>query len=567
VKKALSLIIFTIIAFLNSSSYINAQESITNYTTENTINLDGTVSIKEVITYDFGTAQKHGIFRFIPLSKKNEEGKEFKMSISGITVTDDSGLPFAFTTSEADNKVTIKIGDANKFVTGKVKYHISYKISGALTYFSEHDEFYWNVTGNDSQVAIKSVTAETQIPSGVLKEQAKAVCFTGVSGSTESRCTITPKGNRLKVISNNELAPGEGLTLAVRFPPGVVSKLEPVEIVPYKASFFQKLVGFIFSLLLIVGLAFWNIIFPIKIFLKWNKDHKNTKQKQRIVSAWFSSPETLDDSKLSPAETSCLIDKSVDNKDITATLIELAQRGFLKIVVSEKKEVTLNLLKQYKAESGLLDYEQTILDGFFKDGSLNTRSISDISGSTTFLKYINAFKKQVSLSLIKHGFFVDNIEKVGLLYSVVGMFALFTINIPLAIVAFIFGRKSALKTDLGVEKYSEAMSLRNFLVSQDAQINFQSQNQMFFEKLLPYATAFGVEKVWAKRFEKMNFQPSDWYEGDLHRTLLATTITSSINRAVGASMTTSTHSSSGFSSGFSGGHSGGGGGGGGTGSW
>ncbi|MFC1622225.1 DUF2207 family protein, partial [Patescibacteria group bacterium] len=161
--------------------------------------------------------------------------------------------------------------------------------------------------------------------------------------------------------------------------------------------------------------------------------------------------------------------------------------------------------------------------------------------------------------------FEKKLNKDQDLYLALLGLSMFTFNILLGIASWFFGRKSTKRTDLGIQKYSEAQSLRNFLVSQDEKLDFQAQNQMFFEKLLPYATAFGVEDVWVKRFGDLEFTQPDWYDGDVSNMAL---ISSSINRGVvrAASMS-STRSSSGFSSGFSGGSSGGGGGGGSTGSW
>ena len=135
-----------------------------------------------------------------------------------------------------------------------------------------------------------------------------------------------------------------------------------------------------------------------------------------------------------------------------------------------------------------------------------------------------------------------------------------------SIVSFALGKNSVNKTRLGIEKYSEAKSLKNFLVSQDEQLNFQAENQMFFEKLLPYASALGVEKVWAKRFKDLNIIKPDWYEGDFSRGVMTfSALNTSVNSNLGM---TNSSSSSGFSSGSSGGgFSGGGGGGGGGGSW
>jgi uncharacterized membrane protein len=109
--------------------------------------------------------------------------------------------------------------------------------------------------------------------------------------------------------------------------------------------------------------------------------------------------------------------------------------------------------------------------------------------------------------------------------------------------------------------------LKNFLSSQEENLDFQAEKQVFFERLLPYATAFGVEKVWAQRFEGLGLTNPDWYEGQFSPTQMA--IMSSIlsNSVSGSISAAAPKSSSGFGSGFSGGSSGGGGGGGGGGSW
>ena len=69
------------------------------------------------------------------------------------------------------------------------------------------------------------------------------------------------------------------------------------------------------------------------------------------------------------------------------------------------------------------------------------------------------------------------------------------------------------KTALGSETAGVARSLRNFLASQERQLEFQAKNQMFFEKLLAYAVVFKVEKIWAERFKDIAMKSPDWYQG------------------------------------------------------
>jgi uncharacterized membrane protein len=143
---------------------------------------------------------------------------------------------------------------------------------------------------------------------------------------------------------------------------------------------------------------------------------------------------------------------------------------------------------------------------------------------------------------------------------------LITFNFVLAFIAFIFGRHMPAKTLAGAQAAVKAKGMKNFLNSQERQLNFQGDKQMFFEKLLPFAVAFGVEKAWAKRFEAIDIKNPDWYEGTSSSHFNTALFASSLSHSYSSFASSSTPPSS-SSSGFSGGSSGGGGGGGGGGSW
>jgi hypothetical protein len=561
---------FVFLALLFFSPITHASESIVNFDSSIEINTNGTVDFTERILYDFGTAQKHGIVREIPITKVNLDEKVYKMEFTDISVFDGSSSARPFKQYLNDNILTIQIGDADKFVTGQNLYNIHYKVSGAVTYFTDHDELYWNITGNTTDVPIWKVESEISIPFQVVStEEAKAECFTGLKGETKKNCTATVIGNKVLVATSGLLNAKEGVTVVVSFPKGIVQVDEPKETAGVERSLIEKTVSFVITAMISMGVFLWYVFYPIKIFLRWLKERKNTKSKERIVAAWFESPETLDKRSLTPAETGALVDKDVDHKDISATIIDLAQRGFIKIKMDEKKEASVQKVTNYRESKELMPFEKDLLDGLFSNGTLDVRRISDLTSDTSFYTIISNFKKKISQGLFDDRLFKDNPLRTDVYYSVIGVISCITFNFILAIISFLLGRKSARRTDLGIEKYSEAVSLKNFLVSQKDQMNFQSQNQMFFEKLLPYATAFGVERIWAKRFEGLKFVQPDWYEGDISNVAAFSAISSSLNSSIRSNISSmsSTRSSSGFSSGFSGGHSGGGGGGGGTSSW
>ena len=91
-------------------------------------------------------------------------------------------------------------------------------------------------------------------------------------------------------------------------------------------------------------------------------------------------------------------------------------------------------------------------------------------------------------------------------YTFLAITSALTLNILLFLVSLTFGKALTKRTTYGAEQNSVAHSLKNFLASQERQLEFQAKNQMLFEKLLPYAIAFGVEKIWAERFADLNLE-------------------------------------------------------------
>jgi len=551
---------FIVLSFFSLIYKVKASsaELITDFQSNVIVNKDGTITVEEVIKYNFGDLQKHGIFRDVSTRKENQDGKVYKLKMSIQSVTDENGVPYKYTTPSKSGYFSLKIGDPNKTITEEHTYIIKYTVSGAITYFSDHDELYWNSTGNEWVVPIVSATSRITLPVSIPDGSTKVTCYEGSKGSTSQDCFSNISGNTLVTSTNKQLGINEGLTSVVSLPKGYVDVLEPQK---DNSGIIDRIISAVISITAIL----WFLILPIKILVDSIKEKKFTKKNERIVSAWFEAPSYENKTVFSPAETGFIIDKTIDHKELTGTLIQLAQRGYLKIRDDGKRDFSFIKLKDYATDTNLRDFERKTLEGIF-DGKEEVK-VNDLKDSDKFISNSQKFKKDIEEELVNNKMFEKKPSVVELSMIGLGMFALFTMNLFLAFVCLVFGRKSAKRTLIGIEKYSEAKSLFNFLKSQDEKLDFQAQNQMFFEKLLPYATAFGLEKIWAERFKDLKMVKPDWYEGDDFSDVMALSyITHSLSSSVHSSMTP-TSSSSGFSSGFSGGSSGGGRGGGGGGSW
>lgn len=552
----ISWIILTVMLVLTASGWAQG-EHIRNFNSRITISQDGTIDVVETIHYDFGGQQRHGIIREIPKTKFNQEGKEFILGFELLSVMGGNGEPLTFRDESVKRKFTVRIGDADRYVTGQRTYKIHYRVSGALTYFSNHDELYWNITGNEWPVPIASAEAVISFPADVNLSEIKYTGYTGERGSREQNVRFQTQGRTLTAAAE-KLGASQGLTVAVEFPPDTVEYLPAEEMV----DFIDTVPGRIVIIGFMVAGFFWYLVLPVWIVIKWFKKGRDPKVFEPI-SAWFEPPKSEKGRELTPAETGTVIDEKVGFKELTSTIVHLAQRGYLVISEEKKNDFTLKKNKDYEDGTGLQPFERTLLEGFFEDGDeirlKKAKLVTPVKNA----------EKQIYEQVVEEGFFPDNPNKIRTRYTILSFAGLFTFNILLLISGLVFGRNMPKKTVKGAEAASLAQSLKNFLVSQKEQLKFQADKQMMFEKLLPYAIAFGVEKIWAKRFADIKMEQPSWNRTYRSGVFSSVLLTRSLNQSFSSfrSAATPTSSSSGFSSGSSGGFSGGGGGGGGGSSW
>src|SRR4029077_11642206 len=127
-------------------------ERIRSYDVTIRIESSGSLLIVARIDYDFERAEHHGIFRDIPVRFPFNDRFDRVYPIHLESVTATGGASAKTKTSTSGGTLDIKIGDANKTVTGRHVYTITYRVEGALNGFSDHDELYWNAIGDQWSV-------------------------------------------------------------------------------------------------------------------------------------------------------------------------------------------------------------------------------------------------------------------------------------------------------------------------------------------------------------------------------------------------------------------------------
>jgi len=556
-----SLFSFPLISFAQSA------ERIQDFRADISINSDATFNVTENILYDFGNQEKHGIYRYIPYKYKTDDGKTRLVKITDISIKDEKGSPYKFTKSTSGNFFEFKIGDADKYVTGLKTYVISYKVDGAINYFDNQDELYWNVTGNDWEVPIEIASANLHLPKSTAIKDLNADCFVGAAGSKE-KCEISQGKepiNNINYVTSRSLSSSEGLTIAVGFPKGIVVKKDYIYEIPFLSTFLGKV---------------WlgtNIILPvmalIAMFALWRRKGRDPRGRGTII-AQYDAPDGVD-----PIAVGTLIDQKVDKKDISAGIVNMAINGYLKINRLDGKGIFKTKdyeLTKIRGSNGLTDYERKIFDALFANGS--TAKLKELK--VGFANDIREAQKLVYESLVAKGYFSKNPQTVKTIYLVVGFVLLIAgiaavMFVPgviaIGIIVFIFGFFMPARTLKGVYAREHILGLKEYLsVAEKDRIEFHNapeKNPQTFEKFLPYAMALGVEKEWAKQFEGIFKENPSWYNDPSMSTFSAAAFASSIGDFSSSAGAVSVPASSGGSGVGGGGFSGGGMGGGGGGSW
>jgi len=563
----------TALLLLTASSAMARSISVTRWVDTLHVDEDGSARVSEQITYTFNGAY-HGIYRDIPVEYPGPKGSNYTLFVKVNRITDASGTPLKYEKKVSNGYLKLKVTVPGAVDSEKV-VNIEYTVSDAVKFFEDHDELYWNVTGNDSPLPIQYAAADAFFPpstAGSLRAQA----FSGVYGSKEA-AKASVQGDTASFETNGPLPMHGGLTIDVYIPKGLL----------HEPGALTRLWWFARSNP-ILTLPVWAFAVMFSLWYLKGRDPNPGMS----VAPMYEPPENM-----RPAEVGTLIEDSVDPRDITSILVDLAVRGYLKItevqhkgLLFSSKDYQLDLLKDRESWGDASDYERAMLDQIFAGGKVTL--LSDLKNH--FYTVLPTIKGEILGALKAKGMYSVDPESAGGLWVVGGILIVapfaflqwtgiadFTDSpLPAVVCAVIalaililFGRQLTATSLKGARTRVQILGFQEFMNRVDAD-RLKRMPPDTFEKFLPYAMALGVEHRWAKAFEGIIQNPPTWYAGDwstFNTFYLVNSLGSMSQQATSAfvSAPRASSSSSGFGSGGSsgGGFSGGGFGGGGTGGW
>ncbi len=505
----------------------------------------------------------HGILRAIP---KTYRGYDTKLKVLSVE-RDGQKEPYKVE-SQGDNKV-LRIGDAQRTITGPHSYTIRYSQERVVNFVDGKQSFYWDVNGTDWSQPFESVSASV-VAASTKFVPASGTCVTGGLGSQSRNCVVTQDVSKLNAATTQALRPNENMSLEVFF-----------DGTPFVEPTWKNKVAD--NYLNIVGLGFGLLISLVPMVYWWRRgrDYRGSG----VIIPEYQPPKGL-----GPAEVGMLADYNIDGRDVSATIIDLAVRGYIKIYDDTKKLLVFKQrqfsLELTKADiDKLKSYEAELIRGLFGDVVVGKKISLNKVNRTSMQKAMRTIQKDVKSELTKEYGLIDvsasSLQATFVALGILAWSGLIFIHpnvgyvlgmIIVGLSFFVFGILMKRRTHAGVEMYEKVLGLKLYMntTQKDRLKMLQSTDRPYaeptktvelFEKLLPFAVALGVEKSWSKQFQSILTEPPSWYSGSTIVGFNASQLASGIGSA------TQTFSSSVESRSSSSGGSGGGGGGGGGGGW
>ncbi len=540
---------------------------IDNFHSDIAVHADAGIVVTETITLHF-SGYWNGIYRTIPVQYRTPQGFNYELLLDMYSITDDADNELNYESRRRGQYQELKIYIPGAVDTARTII-LRYQVRNALKFFPQHDELYWNITGDEWEMPIRYASATIRLPEKVTGVRATA--FTGGYGSSEQAALVQTEKNTVSIETQRPLNFREGLTVGVAWNPGVVHRPTPLERI---ASFLRANWVFCIPLLALVCM-----------YYLWAT--KGRDPRLRPIAPQYEPPEAM-----TPAEVGTLVDNVPNMPDITATIVDLAVRGYLVIEeqqtegflgLGRKKEYTFTLKKKEPEWSDLQPHEREMLQSMFLGDVRQSVTLSELENN--FYRHLPHIRDLIYQRLIMRHYYTSRPDEVKRNYligaAVPGIAAIIASNAGLtlgtayesvivagiltSIVIAAFGWFMPARTYKGARALEGVLGFEEFLgrVESDRLGRVVKTPEMF-EKFLPYAMALGVEKNWARAFADIYKEPPQWYQGSSFPNFYLGSFVSDLGHmsTQAASVMTSAPRSSGGSAfgggGFGGGFGGGG---------
>jgi uncharacterized membrane protein YgcG len=329
-------------------------EGIRSYDSRITVNPDGSMQVVETIVVESaGVDIVHGIYRDFPIRYRDRVGNRKSVLFDIVRVRRD-GNSESYHTEDLGDFVRVYFGSSTyDLPPGTHSYQFVYRVNRELGFFRDHDELYWNVTGTRWKFPIDAVTATVFLPANVRNLVTDLSAYTGYQGEKGQAYTARRDEDGNPTFRTENLAPTQGLTIAVSWPKGLIA--EPTAE--------QKRAWFIAdNKSLIFGFAGWIVVLLYYVMI-WGMVGRDPAP--GTIVPLYEPPDNM-----SPAAMRFLERMGFDEKAFTAGIMGLAAKGYLTIEQDESKTYKLVHKKNVADQDKTLSAdERSLARILFEDGT------------------------------------------------------------------------------------------------------------------------------------------------------------------------------------------------------
>ena len=413
-------------------------------------------------------------------------------------------------------------------------FEFRYTARGVVRRYDEGDEVWWMAVPGDHDYDIRSSRVTIRVPEGVtLNAREDGDGFVAESDGVSADVAVSPDRRTVTAIASEALDPGDFLAVGIKFTPGIVGGGKPgwQDEHDRKAAWDEDsrpvlnlMLGALGLLTLIGG--------PLGVYLVWYSRGRDPHVD--LVADYL--PEPPDDAP--PGVAGTLVDEKADLQDVIATLIDLARRGYLTMTEDTKKGFAgLVFQRDFVFErtdkdwNDLRAYEATLLRQLF--GKYTSRHMLELKNK--FYTALPKIRSGLYDAVVDAGYFTANPDTTRKVYSILGaVLAALVIGggiivsglliewvdtiwcpaVGLAIGAValaLVGQAMPRKTQKGAEATARWRAFKRYLQEIERYTDLETATELF-ERYLPYAIAFNLERRWVQKFARIETTPiPGWY--------------------------------------------------------
>ena len=548
-----------------------ADERILSFHSDVRVFTDGMIEVTETIQVRAeGNQIRRGIYRDFPVEYEDRLGNTYEISVEPLAVSRNE-MPEPFHTVRNRRDVRTYFGSKNRFIEpGIHTYTYRYRANRMLGFFAEHDELYWNVTGNRWAFPIDKASATVTLEFDAPRDSIMVEGYTGRLGSkAQEYSRYMDEAGAVHFSADNPLPSAHGITIVVGWPKGLVNAPTQLQRVGWLLSDNRNL------LIAVTGL-FLLFAYYIPVWRSHGRDPD-----EGVIITRYDPPKNF-----SPASLRYIRQMYYDDKVMTAAIVNLAVKGYLEI---KKKGGTHSIKKVGigTLRPALAVGEQELYIALFKEDDVVTLK----QFNHELLGNARSEHKRSLQADYKQKYFRTNgalnipavvivlVSTVLALKAGNGPTLLVIATVILMFLTMIFFAIIMKRPTMrGRQLLDEMLGFKDYLeIAEKEELNLRNpptKTPALFETYLPFALALGVDQQWSERFASLlasikepggqSYSPS-WYDGKWNSSNLTKAtngLSSGLNSAVSSSVTAPGSSSGGGGGGSSGGGGGGGGGGG-----